>query len=65
VILDNLKTAGVQQAQKEGRIAFTALAPWPGELVAARVDTRRARASSGGRPSSSGRSSAPSPVPIS
>jgi adenine-specific DNA-methyltransferase len=35
MILDNLKTAGVQQAQKEGRIAFTALTPWPGELVVA------------------------------
>jgi adenine-specific DNA-methyltransferase len=35
MILDNLKTAGVQQAHKEGRIAFTALTPWPGELVAA------------------------------
>ena len=35
MILDNIKTAGVQQAHKEGRIAFTALTPWPGELVAA------------------------------
>jgi len=35
MILDNLKMAGVQQAHKEGRIAFTALTPWPGELVAA------------------------------
>src|SRR5437667_2313777 len=35
MILDNLKTAGVQQAHKEGRIAFTALTLWPGELVAA------------------------------
>ena len=35
MILENLKTAGVQQAHKEGRIAFTALAPWPGDLVAA------------------------------
>ncbi len=35
MILENLKTAGVQQAQKEGRIAFTALTPWPGEMVAA------------------------------
>ncbi len=32
-ILENLKTAGVQQAHKEDRIAFTALTPWPGELV--------------------------------
>jgi adenine-specific DNA-methyltransferase len=35
MILDNLKTAGVQQAHKEDRITFTALAPWPGELVCA------------------------------
>jgi adenine-specific DNA-methyltransferase len=31
MILENLKTAGVQQAHKEDRITFTALAPWPGE----------------------------------
>jgi adenine-specific DNA-methyltransferase len=34
-ILEQLKAAGVQQAHKEGRIAFTALAPWPGQLVCA------------------------------
>ena len=33
MILENLKTAGVQQAHKEGRIAFTALAAWPGEYI--------------------------------
>src|SRR5947207_232429 len=33
MILENLKTAGVQQAHKEDKIAFTALIPWPGELV--------------------------------
>jgi len=31
MILDNLKTAGVQQAHKDDRITFTALTPWPGE----------------------------------
>jgi adenine-specific DNA-methyltransferase len=31
MILDNLKTAGVQQAHKADRISFTALTPWPGE----------------------------------
>jgi adenine-specific DNA-methyltransferase len=31
LILDNLKTAGVQQAHKEDRITFTALTAWPGE----------------------------------
>jgi len=35
MILDNLKVAGVQQAHKEDKITFTALAPWPGELVCA------------------------------
>ena len=33
MILDNLKTAGVQQAHKEDRITFTSLTPWPGALV--------------------------------
>jgi len=35
MILENLKTAGVQQAHKEDRITFTSLVPWPGELVCA------------------------------
>jgi adenine-specific DNA-methyltransferase len=35
MILENLKTAGVQQAHKEDRIVFTSLTPWPGELVCA------------------------------
>jgi len=35
MILERLKTAGVQQAHKEDRITFTALTPWPGELVCA------------------------------
>ncbi len=35
IILDNLKTAGVQQAHKADRIIFTSLAPWPGDLVCA------------------------------
>ena len=33
MILENLKTAGVQQAHKEDRITFTSLVPWPGEMV--------------------------------
>jgi adenine-specific DNA-methyltransferase len=33
MILENLKTAGVQQSQKADRIVFTSLAPWPGEMV--------------------------------
>src|SRR3984957_15272960 len=35
MILENLKVAGVQQAHKEDRITFTALTPWPGDLVSA------------------------------
>ena len=35
VILQNLKAAGVQQAHKEDRIAFTSLTPWPGRFVCA------------------------------
>ena len=33
MILENLKTAGVQQAHKEDRISFTSLTAWPGRLV--------------------------------
>ena len=33
MILENLKTAGVQQAHKEDRITFSSLAPWPGRYV--------------------------------
>jgi adenine-specific DNA-methyltransferase len=32
MILDNLKTAGVQQAHKEDRIHFASITPWPGDL---------------------------------
>jgi adenine-specific DNA-methyltransferase len=35
MILENLKSAGVQQAHKEDRIAFISLVPWPGALVCA------------------------------
>jgi adenine-specific DNA-methyltransferase len=35
IVLENLKSAGVQQAHKEDRIAFVSLIPWPGELVCA------------------------------
>ena len=35
VILDNLKTSGVQQAHKEDKIAFTSLVPWPGNYICA------------------------------
>ncbi|MCY4413235.1 MAG: DNA methyltransferase [Caldilineaceae bacterium] len=35
IILENLKTAGIQQAHKEDRIDFTSLTPWPGHHVCA------------------------------
>ncbi len=35
MILDNLKTAGVQQAHKTDKIDFVSLTPWPGDLVCA------------------------------
>ncbi len=35
MILGNLKAAGVQQAHKDDKISFTALTPWPGDLVCA------------------------------
>lgn len=35
IILENLKTAGVQQAHKDDKINFTTLTPWPGDLVCA------------------------------
>src|SRR5690606_29442461 len=35
IILENLHAAGVQQAAKGDKITFTALTPWPGELVCA------------------------------
>jgi adenine-specific DNA-methyltransferase len=48
IILENLRTAGVQQAHKADKIDFTALTPWPGELICAEgrylegTDERRA-----------------------
>jgi adenine-specific DNA-methyltransferase len=35
MIMENLRTAGVQQAHKEDKITFTALVPWPGDRVCA------------------------------
>lgn len=35
MILENLKTAGVQQAHKEDKINFRTLIPWPGEYICA------------------------------
>ena len=35
MILESLKTAGVQQANKEDKIIFSSIKPWPGDLVCA------------------------------
>ena len=35
LILDNLKTSGVQQAHKEDKITFTSLTAWPGDYICA------------------------------
>ena len=35
MVLENLKTAGVQQAHKDDAIHFTSITPWPGEMVCA------------------------------
>jgi len=35
IILENLRTADVQQAHKADKIDFIALEPWPGELICA------------------------------
>ena len=35
IMLDQLRTAGVQQAHKEDRISFDSLIPWPGDHVCA------------------------------
>ena len=35
MILENLKTAGVQQAHKDDKIDFLELKPWPGDLICA------------------------------
>ena len=55
VILENLRTSGVQQAHKEDRITFTSLTPWPGHLVCA-----EGRFASGQSPVTSDQSTTPS-----
>ena len=35
LMLDNLRTSGVQQAQKSGKIDFVAISGWPGEYICA------------------------------
>jgi len=35
MILENLKTSGVQQSHKEDKINFSSIKPWPGDLICA------------------------------
>ena len=35
VILDNLKTSGVQQAHKDDKVTFSSLTQWPGDFICA------------------------------
>ncbi|MBF0258633.1 MAG: site-specific DNA-methyltransferase [Desulfamplus sp.] len=35
MILENLKTSGVQQAHKEDKITFSSIKPWPGDMICA------------------------------
>jgi adenine-specific DNA-methyltransferase len=35
IVLEHLRTAGVQQARKSDRVTFTSLVPWPGNLICA------------------------------
>ena len=35
MVLENLRTSGVQQAHKEDKIVFSSIAPWPGYFVCA------------------------------
>jgi adenine-specific DNA-methyltransferase len=46
-ILENLKTAGVQQAHKEDKIEFSSLSPWPGNLIAAEGRYRQGASDTG------------------
>ncbi len=43
MILEHLKTSGIQQAHREDRITFSSIIPWPGDLICAegRFDSGR------------------------
>ena len=47
MILEQLATAGVQQAHKDDRIAFATVAPWPGEYICAEGRYREGDGDSG------------------
>jgi adenine-specific DNA-methyltransferase len=47
MILENLKSAGVQQAHKEDKIVFTSLTGWPGDFVCGEGRYREGNAETG------------------
>src|SRR5207249_829261 len=47
MVLENLKTAGVQQAHKEDKIVFSSLAAWPGHYISAEGRYRGGNADTG------------------
>jgi adenine-specific DNA-methyltransferase len=47
MVLENLNTAGVQQAHKDDKIVFTSLVPWSGDLVCAEGQYREGNAETG------------------
>ena len=52
MILEHLKTSGVQQAHKEDKITLTSVTPWPGELICAEariVESDKGQVESGGK----------------
>jgi adenine-specific DNA-methyltransferase len=49
VILENLKTAGVQQAHKEDKLSFSSITPWPGYFVCAEGRYTEGNTGSGGK----------------
>ena len=61
MVLENLKTAGVQQAHKEDRITFTSLTGWPGDLICAEG---RFAASDEKRPAGDGAALSTDPSPL-
>ena len=48
MILEQLATAGVQQAHKDDRIAFAAVTPWPGSYICAEGRYAEGRGATGG-----------------
>ena len=48
LIIDNLHTSGVQQANKDDKIEFNSIVGWPGEYICAEAEYRRENPKTGG-----------------